>query len=176
MNVRPGIVSEEQAAVIKLTWWRWAKLELIAWAICFAIAYALFSETLASQHWASWSYWAIIGASLLLFSRLAIWATFIVAALIHLAFGLAGHPPLVTFHVINACIFAILLRSPLFLFFVLFLASSMRMAAQHAQASAPEEPTYDWQFDQNVFRDGRREPAFLRYPYYEDRPENRDRH
>jgi hypothetical protein len=162
MNVRPGIITEEQAAFITTRWWRAAKAELIAWAICFALGWAFVVAILSAFHLVYWQYWAVAGASLLLFSRLAIWVTFIPAVLIHVAFCAAGHPQVANSCVIAACIFAVLLRSPFFLFFFLVLASSMRAAARHTQVvCAEEEPTYDPQTDQLVFRSGRREPAFL---------------
>jgi hypothetical protein len=162
VNVRPGIITQAEADYIKAHWWKAAKQELVAWAICFALGWAFLAEVLGAFHLAYWQYWAIAGASLLLFSRLAIWATFIPAVLIHVAFCLAGHPQVVTSYVITACIFAVLLRSPFFLLFFLFLASSMRMAAQTTQTvCAEEKPEYDPQTDQLVFRSGRREPAFL---------------
>jgi hypothetical protein len=165
MNVRPGIVTEEQAAFIKARWWKAAKSELVAWVICFPLVTAILFEPLASFHWPPLVYLAIAGASLLLFSRLVIWATILSAVLAHVALGLAGHSNIMTYYILDACIVVVLLRSPLSLFFFLFLASSIRMGAQHAQTvCAQEKPEYDPQFDQYVFRSGRREPAFLNPP------------
>jgi hypothetical protein len=38
--------------------------------------------------------------------------------------------------------------------------------------SETEEPIYDYQTDTYLYPEGNREPAFLRFQRYEDRPEN----
>lgn len=69
-----GFLTEEQAAPIRRQWLRKAKGELIFWAIGSALAYAFCRDWLAGYGWNAFTWVQIIGFSLLLFSRLAIWA------------------------------------------------------------------------------------------------------
>jgi hypothetical protein len=161
MNIRPGIVTEEQAAFIKARWWKAAKSELVAWAICFPLGAVFLVEPLASFHWPLLVYLAIAVASLLLVSRLLLWVTVLSTVFVHVVLGLVGQSTPITYYILDVCLFVMLVRSPFFFFFLRFLASTMRMAERQAKTEAPETPTYDPQFDQYVFRSGRREPAFL---------------
>jgi hypothetical protein len=115
---------------------------------------------------------ALAGASLLLFSRLVIWATVLSAVLVHVVLGLIGQSNPITYYVLDVCLLVMLVRSPFFFFFLCFLASTMRMAERSTQTAAPETPTYDPQTDQLVFRSGRREPAFLNPPKAKREPES----
>jgi hypothetical protein len=135
---------------------------VIVWAVCFAIGSAIFAEPLLALHWPSWTYWAIAGGSLLLCSRLAIWLTLIAVVLVHVLLGVSGHSVVTTFQIMSACVYAIILRSPFTLFALLFLHSSVHMARQRSwMEGETERPEYDSVHDEYVFRDGRREPAYL---------------
>lgn len=169
------VVSEDQAKAIKARWWFWVRFELIAWALCFALGYSLLETPLREAHWPAWVYWAIIGCSLLLFSRLVIWLTLVVAG-VAFAVGWAayqlGHPlyPPVPGYVLVACIMAIIIRSPVGLFYLRHLGDSAREGTRQAKGfGIPEEPEdYDPVTDEHVFEDGRRERAFLRRKSDED--------
>jgi hypothetical protein len=164
-----GIISEEQAKAIKTTWWWWARFELIVWAMVFAMGYAVMEAPLRELHWPAWRYWAIAGCSLLLFSRMAIWLTFFGGWIVHAIAWTSyrfGHPILqpVGGVCVIASAMAMLIRSPLGLFF-LWQISDLTKQAGHSIAaigSDEESPSYDWQSDEYVYKSGLREPANLR--------------
>ena len=175
------VLTPEESKAVKTRWWKAAIVELKVWAIVFGIGCALAAETLSKEHW-HWSIYAfIVWCSLLLFSRLAIWITLAgVAALFALA-SLAEvllHytikcPPLFGPLVI-AVIFAILVR---FYFTCWHRTSSAQTPVQAAHQgvfSAPsfDDRVYDYGTDTYVYKDGNREPARIRWPRDEDRPEN----
>jgi hypothetical protein len=166
------ILSEEQAKAIKAKWWWWARFELIVWAIVFALGYAALEAPLRELHWPAWKYWAIVGCSLLLFSRMVIWLTFfcgwIVYAIAWTSYQL-GHPmpqlvPVPGTMVIASAL-VMLIRSPLGLFFLWSLADTIKQAGHSISAiGSDEEATkqYDWYSDEYVYESGLRVPANLR--------------
>jgi hypothetical protein len=172
--MRSPFISEEAANAVKRKWWFWVKFELLAWALCFAFGYALVGQWLAAHHWQPWVYWAIVGGSLLLFSRVAIWATLIVAGVLNWL-----HPEFVTFHILNATVWAILLRIPITLFFLYSTAAPARRSAPRAPSNPffiePETPeSYDARTDEHVYASGRREPAYRNPKIYNRAPEHTD--
>ena len=70
------VLTPEEAKVIKANWWAAARAELKIWAIFFALGFAIVGHSLASAHWQWPIYAMIVLASLQIFSRLIIWATF----------------------------------------------------------------------------------------------------
>ncbi len=173
------VLTPEEAKAVKAKWWRTAGFELKLWAGAFALGYALAGNALASEHW-HWSIYAlIVWCSLLLFSRLAIWITLAgVAALFALA-SLAKallhytiqSPPLFGPLVI-AAILAILVRF-FFMFWKPDPVGSTPPSAQQGIFSPPvEDRVYDYETDTYVYKEGNREPARIRWPRDEDRPEN----
>jgi hypothetical protein len=177
------ILTDQQANAIKRKWWFWARFELLAWALFFAFGYSLLEFPLREAHWPAWVYWAIIGCSLLLFSRLAIWATFIVATVAHgigWAAYSAGHPLFtpVTGYFVCASVAAMVIRSPLGLFMVWSMADSIKAGADHIRSSSlVEEPVYyDARSHEHVYTDGRRERAFLKPKKTNDGDREEDYH
>jgi hypothetical protein len=69
------VLSAEESARIRAAWWAEAKRELKIWAIVFVILCAIFGDPLLRAHWNIGIYVLIVWGSLVLFSRLAIWAT-----------------------------------------------------------------------------------------------------
>jgi hypothetical protein len=174
-----GTIKPAEAALLKARWWRSAKRELIAWAVCFALGWVIFAEALLSFHWPSWGYWAIAGGSLLLFSRLAIWVTLFCAVAAHVLLGVTGHSVVITFQIFCACIYAIILRSPVTLIALFFLRSTVPMSRRQSwMEGETETPEYDCVRDENIYRDGRREPAYLQpkhkteWPYGDENNRN----
>jgi hypothetical protein len=167
--MRGPFITESQAAAIKKAWWRKARVELVLWALAFSVGFALLHDPLEACRWPWWVYGAIVWASLLLFSRLALWVTFTLAAVAHAigwgAYSL-GYPiyPPVTGYFLVACVLAIVIRSPIGLFVLLSMADSVKAGASHRHgAGLVEEPVeYDPSTDEDVYANGRREPAFLK--------------
>jgi hypothetical protein len=176
------VLSEEEARAVKARWWTAARRELKIWAVCFVVGSALFAATLASAHWHPVVYVAITWASLVLFSRLALWISLgvgLVALVLEVIASTLGHPMCPSWFVMGpiiTCLAAIVIR-----FFVSCggmsaLAGSARIISeQHSRTvnTADEDPVYDVQTDENVYSNGRREPAFLR-PYDQSRDRYRD--
>jgi hypothetical protein len=115
------VLTPEQAQLIRHEWWTAAKAELKVWAI-FAAVVAILGSPLWPK--ASPATLAIcVGISLLLFSRLAIWATLALTAAGYISLTVAtviGHPfcqPACVMIPAAACFVAILFRAPLGLFY-----------------------------------------------------------
>ena len=181
------VLTPEEARMIRECWWRTAWVELKAWAICFAFGYALAADTFAREHW-HWSiYILIVWCSLLFFSRLAIWVTLAGVAVLLTVGSVAKvllnytiqSPPLFG-PLLIAVVFAIIIRAVFFL--------SLRQAGTTNSKPKPDSspegpdasvkhhaPEYNWDTDTWRYENGNREPANIRYPKYEDRPENRNR-
>jgi hypothetical protein len=180
------VLTPEEARTITGRWWRTAWVELKAWVICFAFGYALAADTFAREHW-HWSIYAlIVWCSLLFFSRLAIWVTLAGVAVL-LAVGSVAKV-LLNYSIqsplfgplLIAVVFAIIIRAVFFL--------SLRQAettiSKSQPGSSPESPEasvkhhtpeYEWDTDTWRYENGNREPADIRYPKYEGRPENLNR-
>ena len=112
------VLTPEEARDVRARWWAAAKSELKCWVICFGIGMALLGEDLANAHWKTMTYVAIVWASLILFSRLALWLTLacaVVALLIQTA-GIHPWPAIAPFFMVSACVYAIVARAILFLF------------------------------------------------------------
>ena len=173
------VLSEEEAKAVKARWWAAARGELKAWAICCGIGFALLAEPLAAAHWRPAVYVAIAYVTLLLFSRLAIRVTLGISVLAYGVDALAtilGHPlcqPIVVMAPIAAVVVAIMIRALLFLFSLVPPLPRIVDRQVPPRLKAPEEPEYDFQTDTYLYKEGNREPAFIRFPRYEDRPENR---
>jgi hypothetical protein len=181
------VLTPEEAKAIRERWSRTAWVELKAWVLCFALGYALAADTLAREHW-HWSIYAlIVWCSLLLFSRLAIWVTLASVAVLFavgsVAKVLLNHtiqPPPFLGPLLIAVVFAIIIRAVFFL--------SLRQPGTTISKPQPEPtlespdpslkhqtPDYEWVTDTWRYENGNREPANIRYPKYEGRPENRNR-
>ena len=135
------VLSDEEAKAVKARWWAAARGELKMWAICFGLGFALLWDPLAAAHWRPLVYVALAWASLLLFSRLAIWSTLCAGVLAYGVLALTstlGHPicqPIVVIGPIAACIGAILIRCALTLVAGSGVAKSAPIIAeQHAPA------------------------------------------
>jgi hypothetical protein len=180
------VLTPEEARTIRERWWRTAWVELKAWVICFAFGYALAADTFAREHW-HWSIYAlIVWCSLLFFSRLAIWVTLAGVAVL-LAVGSVAKV-LLNYSIqsplfgplLIAALFAIIIRAVFFL----SLRQPGRTISKPQPGSRPEPPDasakhhtpeYEWDTDTWRYENGNREPANIRYPKYEDRPQNRNR-
>src|SRR5258707_11052384 len=111
------VLTPEEAKAVKATWWFSARNELKIWAIFFVLGYALVGQPLAAAHW-HWPINAmIVLGSLHLFSRLAIWGTFlswVVALVVSFIAELLGHHrlfnPLCVMVPLMGAIIAILVR------------------------------------------------------------------
>jgi hypothetical protein len=178
------VLTPEEARTIRERWWRTAWVELKAWVICFAFTYGLAADTFAREHW-HWSIYAlIVWCSLLFFSRLAIWVTLVGVAVLFAVGSVAKvllnytiqSPPLFG-PLLIAVVLAIIIRAVFFL--------SMRRPGrtiskpQRELSPEPQNPSlkhltpeYDWDTDTWRYETGNREPANIRYPKYEGRPEN----
>jgi hypothetical protein len=112
------VLTPEEAKAVKARWWAVAKGELKMWAVCAGLAGALFGQDLESAHWKPMVYVILAWASLILFCRLAIWATLACAVLAYLVQLLGIHPwPLVTpFFMVAGVIYAVVARAVLFVF------------------------------------------------------------
>lgn len=75
------VLTPEEAKAVRAKWWRMARFELKLWAGAFVLGYALAGNALVSEHWRWYVYVFIVWGSLLIFSRLAIWATVVWLAL-----------------------------------------------------------------------------------------------
>ena len=112
------VLSEEEARAVKARWWAAAKGELKAWLVVCGLLAALLAQDLADAHWKPIVYVVIVWASLILFSRLAIWLTLasaILAFLVQTA-GIHLWPAVTPFFMVAGCIYAIIARAILFLF------------------------------------------------------------
>jgi hypothetical protein len=173
------VLTPEEAKAVKAHWWKAAIVELKVWAILFVVGYALAAETLSKEHW-HWSIYAfIVWCSLLLFSRLAIWITlagiaglFALASLAEVVLHYTIKCPALFGPLVIAVILALLVR-----FFVMFWKPSgggfNPVTRQNNLLSPPQDDrVYDYQTDTYVYKEGNREPARIRWPRDEDRPEN----
>jgi hypothetical protein len=176
------VLSEEEARAVKAQWWSAARRELKIWVVCFVIGSALFATTLEAAHWDPAVYVAIAWASLVLFSRLAIWISLgvgMAALVVEVITSTLGHPICPAWFVMGpiiTCVAAIVIRFFVSCGGVSALAGSARIISeQHSRtvSAAHEDPVYDVQTDENVHSNGRREPAFLR-PHDEPRSRYRD--
>jgi hypothetical protein len=177
------VLTLEEARKVREQWWFTAKCELKVWAILFVFGYVLVGNALASKHW-EWYIYVFIGwCSLMLFSRLAIWAT---AAWVIGCFvtGFFSHyvlkreiPSLVVGAPLTALMFAIILRA------LGFLMASVRTTAgtkPEVTSDGPlkciksHTPEYDWDTDTWLYENGNRERAFIRFRRYEHK-NRRDR-
>jgi len=172
------VLKPEEAKAVKARWWKAAIAELKVWAIFFVFGYALASDTLAKEHWRWPIYAMIVLASLQLFSRLAIWATFAlwaVALVVGSIADLLHHrlfDPLYIMVPLMGAIIAILVRF-IFMFWKPDPVGSKPPSTQQGILSPPEEDrVYDYENDTYVYKEGNREPAHIRWPRDEDRPEN----
>jgi hypothetical protein len=104
------VLNAEESKAVKARWWAAARGELRAWMICFVVGFAVLWEPLSAMHWSVVVYAAIAWASLLLFSRLAIWGTLILgvpAWCIGAAAEKLGHSICPPFYVIGPIIAAV---------------------------------------------------------------------
>jgi hypothetical protein len=176
------VLTPEEAKAVKAKWWFRARNEVKVWAICFVLGYALVGQSLASAHWHWPIYAMIVLGSLQLFSRLAIWGTFafwVVALVVTSIPELLGHHrlfnPLYIMMPLMGAIIAILVR----FFFMSWnprTDTPVKPTSLHKGIfSAPsfDDRVYDYETDTYLYKEGNREPAFIRYPRNEDRPENR---
>jgi hypothetical protein len=181
------VLTREESKAVRAKWWAAAIVELKVWTLFAVFGYALAADTLAREQW-DWSiYVFIVWCSLLLFSRLAIWVTiamtpmlFAVASLAH-GFGYTIPDLPLLAPLIMAVVFAIIIRAV----FLLNLhhhepttVSTVRSedSKEHEGIfSTPnfDDRVYDYDTDTYLYKEGNREPAFIRYPRNEDRPENR---
>ena len=181
------VLTPEEAKVIRERWWRTAWIELKAWVLCFALGYALAAGTLAREHW-HWSIYAlIVWCSLLFFSRLAIWITLAGVAVLFAVGSVAKvllnytiqSPPLFG-PLFIAVVFAIIIRAVFFLS-VPRPGTTISKPQPEPSPEPPDPsfkhhtPEYDWDTDTWRYENGNHEPANIKYPKYEDRPENRNR-
>lgn len=112
------VLTPEEACAVRARWWAAAKGELKAWIVVCGLLAALLAQDLADAHWKPIVYVVIVWASLILFSRLAIWLTLasaILAFLVQTA-GIHLWPEVTPFFMASACIYAIVARAILFLF------------------------------------------------------------
>jgi len=173
------VLTPEEAKAVKARWWLLARNELKVWAIFFVLGYALAADALAREHW-HWSIYAmIVWGSLQLISRLAIWGTFVlwaVALVVAYISQLFWHHQLFNLRYIMVplmgAIIAILVRF-FFMFWKPDPVGSRPPSAQQGIFSPPKEDrVYDYETDTYVYKEGNREPARIRWPRDEDRPEN----
>ena len=173
-------LTPEESKAVKARWWEVALAELKVWAIFFGLGYALAADTLSKKHW-HWSIYAfIVWCSLLLFSRLAIWITlagvaalFSLASLAQVLLHYTTQCPVLFGPLLIAVVLAILVR-----FFVMIWnpapdGSTPVTRHNHLVSSPQDDRVYDYETDTYLYKEGNREPAFIRYPRDEDRPENR---
>lgn len=138
------VLSPEEAQAVKARWWASAKAELRVWAIAFVIGCALLGNALASAHWSPLVYLAIVWASLMLFSRLAIWITVACGILLYALVAITttiGHPICpIMFAILplEGCLFAIIIRCPVMLWCASGIADSARMAHEHVATLTKE--------------------------------------
>ena len=180
------VLTPEEARTMRERWWRTAWVELKAWVICFAFGYALAADALAREHW-HWSIYAlIVWCSLLFFSRLAIWVTLAGVAVL-LAVGSVAKV-LLNYSIqsplfgplLIAALFAIIIRAVFFLS-VRQPETTTRKPQPDSSPDGPDAsvkhhtPEYEWDTDTWRYENGNREPANIRYPKYEGRPENLNR-
>ena len=172
------VLKPEEAKAVRAKWWRTAGFELKLWAGAFVLGYALAGNALASEHWHWYVYIFIVWGSLLLFSRLAIWATVVWIALYFAAATFAHYllkydlPSLAVSVPLMGAIIAILVRF-FFMFWKPDPVGSKPPSAQQGIFSPPKEDrVYDYETDTYVYKEGNREPARIRWPRDEDRPEN----
>jgi hypothetical protein len=176
------VLTPEGAKAVKAKWWFRARNEVKVWAICFVLGYGLVGQSMASAHWHWPIYAMIVLGSLQLFSRLAIWSTFalwVVALVVTSIPELLGHHrlfhPLYIMVPLMGAIIAILVR----FFFMCWnppTDTPVKPTSPHKGIfSAPsfDDRVYDYETDTYLYKEGNREPAFIRYPRNEDRPENR---
>jgi len=173
------VLTPEESKTVKARWWKAALVELKVWAIIFGAGYALAAETLSKEHW-HWSIYAfIVWCSLLLFSRLAIWITlagvaalFALASLAEALLHYTIKCPSLFGPLVIAVVLAILVR-----FFVTVWKPSpdgVKPVTGHNNLLSPpqDDRVYDYQTDTYVYKEGNREPARIRWPREEDKPEN----
>jgi len=172
------VLTPEEAKAVKATWWFSARNELKIWAIFFVLGYALAGQPLAAAHWHWPIYAMIVLGSLQLFSRLAIWGTFllwVVALVVSFIAELLGHhrlfDPLYVMVPLMGAIMAVLARF-FFMFWKPRPAGSKPPWLHNPFVPPKKDRVYDSETDTYVYANGFRQPAYIRYPRDEDRPEN----
>jgi len=164
------VLSDEEARLVKERWWAAARAELKGWTVFFAFGCAFCWNTLRESHWDWKLYAGLILGSLLLFSRLAIWTTLAVSVLVYALGFIYPGPATYGAYCFLACLGAIVLR---FICLVMVKYQSANpVPPQDPPAPSPKKaskPVYDWQFDEYVYPEGNREPAFLRFKNYAER-------
>jgi hypothetical protein len=176
------VLTPEEAKAVKARWWLIARNELKVWAIFFALGYALAADALAREHW-HWSIYAmIVLGSLQLFSRLAIWGTFafsLVALVVASISELLIHHRLFNSQYIMVPLIGAIIAIFVRLFFTFWKPgrkTPVKAMSPHGSIfAAPDfdDRVYDYRTDTYLYKEGNREPARIRYPRDEDRPENR---
>ena len=175
------VLTPEEAKAVKAKWWLIARNELKVWVIFFALGYALAADALAREHW-HWSIYAmIVLGSLQLFSRLAIWGTFVLwAAALVVAYisQLFWHHQLFNLRYIMVPLMGAIIAIFVRLFFTFWKlgTKTVKTTSPHDSIfAAPDfdDRVYDYRTDTYLYKEGNREPARIRYPRDEDRPENR---
>jgi hypothetical protein len=78
-------LTQQEARYWRVYWWTCAKRELKAWLICFPLPYLILVAGCNGQDWGLGVHLAVVGISLLVFSRLCIWLVIVV-----LAYGFIG--------------------------------------------------------------------------------------
>jgi len=78
-------LTQDEASYWRSYWWKCARRELKAWLICFPLLYMMLVAACNGQDWGAGVHLAVVGISLLAFSRLAIWLVIIV-----LVYGFIG--------------------------------------------------------------------------------------
>jgi hypothetical protein len=150
-NKRPLklVLTEDEAKAIKARWWSAAKTELKVWVIGFVIGVGLLSNALAAEHWHPLIYVGVVWASLIIFSRLALWLTVLAGLLLYGLTAITttfGHPicPIIfAVWILGGCIYAMIIRCPLTFMFTKAMAHSAQMAAEQAAAMNKETLHYD---------------------------------
>jgi hypothetical protein len=116
-------LTNQEAVYWRAHWWQCAKQEFKAWLICFPLPYLMLVSALG-QGWQPGVHLSIIGVSLLVFSRLAIWlvvgvlaAGFVSGSIAHFVFGV--DLPVWIFPQISVILtLVIVVRIPFFFLFV----------------------------------------------------------
>ena len=174
------VLTPEEAKAVRAKWWRTARFELKLWAVAFVLGYALAGNALASEHWRWYVYVFIVWGSLLIFSRLAIWATVVWLALYFAAATFAHYllkydmPSLAVLVPILSVTCAIIIRA------VLLLGTRHGKLLVNPPPPAPPTsvpgdslPKYDWDTDTWLYENGNRAPAYIRHKKYDENHSNR---
>ena len=126
-------LSDEEATYWRRHWWVCAKREFKIWLICFPLPYLILVNT-CGQNWDPRIHLSVVGISLLVFSRLAIWLViailasgFVSGSISHYAFGV--DIPVWIFPQISVILaLVIVFRIPFFFLFVWRWAALTRKA------------------------------------------------